>query len=106
MNDTSKALNIYKEELEKIKSKYVKKLDKELEKHNKKLEQFKEEYPDTKAIDEAYGVGIITISKRDKLQEVFDNFEVIKNYNSATGLLIKMLDKDIKSIETELRLGN
>lgn len=106
MSNTSKALNIYKEELEKIKSKYVKKLDKELEKYNKKLEQFKEDYPDKNAIDEAYGMGIITSSKRDKLYEMLDSFELIKNYSSETGLVIKMLDKDIKSIETELRLGN
>lgn len=104
MSDNVKALRNYKKELEKIRAKYVKKLDKELEKHNKRIKQFKEDYPDTNAIDEAYGIGLITRSKRDKLYEIFDNFELIKNYNSVTGLMLKMLDKDINEIETELRL--
>lgn len=98
------ALEIYKKELEKLKNKYEKKLQAEIEKNNKKLEKFKEEYPDLKAVDEAYACGVITSAKRDKLYEKFANIESLNNYQSSTGQLIRILERDIKSIEIELNL--
>ena len=92
-----KALEMYKAELEKLKAKYEKK-------HNKKIEELKNDYPDIKSIDEAYGYGIITSSKRDKIIEIFDNFEAVKNYQSATGKLVVMLENDIKAIEINIRM--
>lgn len=99
-----KALEIYKAELEKLKTKYEKKLNLEIEKHNKRLEQFKEDYPDVRTIDEAYAWGVITSAKRDKLIEMFDNFEEVKNYQSHTGKLIMMLENDIKAIEINIKM--
>ena len=99
-----KALEMYKAELEKLKAKYEKKLNTEIEKHNKKIEELKNDYPDIKSIDEAYGYGIITSSKRDKIIEIFDNFEAVKNYQSATGKLVVMLENDIKAIEINIRM--
>jgi hypothetical protein len=99
-----KALKIYKAELEKLKAKYERKLNAEIEKHNKKLEQLKEDYPDSNSIDIAYGYGIITSVKRDKLIKIFDNFEELKNYQSATGKLVVMLENDIKAIEINIKM--
>lgn len=99
-----KALEIYKKELEKLKNKYDKKLQAEIEKNDKKLEKFKEEYPDLKAVDEAYACGVITSAKRDKLYEKFANIESLNNYQSSTGQLIRILERDIKSIQIELNL--
>ncbi|MCI9110292.1 hypothetical protein [uncultured Clostridium sp.] len=99
-----KALEIYKKELEKLKNKYEKKLQAEIEKNDKKLEKFKEEYPDLKAVDEAYACGVITSAKRDKLYEKFANIESLNNYQSSTGQLIRILERDIKSIQIELNL--
>ena len=99
-----KALEIYKKELEKLKSKYEKKLQAEIEKNNKKLEKFKEDYPDLRTIDEAYACGVITSAKRDKLYEKFENVESFRGYKSSTGQLVKILERDIKSIEIELSL--
>lgn len=98
------ALETYKKELEKLKSKYEKKLQAEIEKNNKKLEKFKEEYPSLHAIDAAYAYGVITMTKRDKLYEKFRNIERLNNYQSSTGKLVIMLERDIKSIEFELNL--
>lgn len=99
-----KALEIYKKELEKLKDKYEKKLQAEIKKNNKKLEKFKEYYPNLKAIDEAYACGVIPSAKRDKLYEKFANIESLNNYQNSTGQLIRILERDIKSIEIELNL--
>ena len=57
-----------------------------------------------KAIDEAYACGVITSAKRDKLYEKFANIESLNNYQSSTGQLIRILERDIKSIQIELNL--
>lgn len=103
-SSTVKALEIYKEELNKLKAKYIAKVEKEIEKHEKKIEQLKEEYPDIMSIDEAYGCGSITSSKRDKLYEIYNSHDDIKKYKSENGLIVKVLDENIKEIDSELYL--
>lgn len=106
MKDTIKALEIYKLELEKLKEKYNKKFQMEFDKYNKKIEKFKEEYPDLYSIDESYACGIISLKKRDELYSIYDNLKDLEKYESTNGLIVKMLEEDIKNLQYNLLLEN
>ena len=102
MNMEKEALEMYLKELIKLKSKAEAKLDKEIVKHNSKLNKIIEEYSSVNDIEEAYGCGIITESKREKLLNLFENLDKAKEHRSATGLYLKMLENDIKNIKREI----
>lgn len=105
MSMEKEVLEIYLKELIKLKSKAEVKLEKEILKHNSKLNKIIEEYPTVNDIEEAYGCGIITAGKREKLLDLFENLDKAKEYRSVTGIYIRMLENDIENIKREISIN-
>jgi len=103
-SNTMKALEMYKNDLIKIKNKAESKLQKELDKHNKEIDKILDDYKSINDINEAYGFGIISEKKRAKFIEIFEDADNARNYQSATGLYIRILNRNIKGIEIDLQM--
>lgn len=103
-SNTMKALEMYKNDLIKIKNKAESKLQKEVDKHNKEIDKILDDYKSINDINEAYGCGIISEKKRDKFIEIFEDADNARNYQSATGLYVRMLNRNIKGIEIDLQM--
>lgn len=94
------ALELYKKDLEKILSREEKKLQKANEKAAEKIKNIIEEYSTENDVMEAYGCGMITEHKKDKILEML----AIKNHDGLiTNRYIKLLKKDINNIDLELK---
>jgi hypothetical protein len=104
VSSTMKALEMYRNDLIKIKDKAECKFQKEVDKHNKEIDKILNGYSSINDINDAYGCGSITEKRRSKFIEVFEDADKVRNYQSATGLYIKMLNRDIKDVEIELQM--
>ena len=104
MGNMTQALEMYRNELIKIRDKAKYKFQKELDKHNKAIDKILNDYSSINDINEAYGCGIISEKKRNSLIEIFENLDKSKNYQSTTGLYIEILNRNIKDLEIELQM--
>lgn len=49
-------------------------------------------------------VKLFQRKKRDKFIEIFEDADNARNYQSATGLYVRMLNRNIKGIEIDLQM--
>lgn len=96
------ALKLYAKDLEKIIAKQEVKVQKEKEKEAEKLKSIFEDYETEDDVMVACGYGFITERKRDKLLQLFKNKDKVDNEQSANGLYLNMLKRDLKDIRIEI----
>lgn len=102
-NKEIESLNLYAKDLNKIINKQKLKVKKEKDKQADKLKAIYAEYKTENDVMDAYACGGITESKKDKLLELFRNKDKVDNGESADGLYLNILKKDLKNIKIQIK---
>lgn len=95
-------LKMYKNLLEKELNKSEIKLQKQAERKITKLRELISEYPSVKDVYEAYGAGLITEAKRQKLYKIHEDIEEAKRLDTALGRYVYMLRRKVENLEKEI----
>ncbi|MGL5330849.1 MAG: hypothetical protein ACRDD7_16395 [Peptostreptococcaceae bacterium] len=103
MNTTVEALNKYVTFLQKEHVKQVAKKRETERKLKEKNEELLKEYPDRVTVDEAFGMGLITEVKRDKLLTLLDG--VNGGVSTSQDIYIKILNSSIKEAYKEIEMA-